>query len=78
MGLLWVQLQPVDGSSLVMKVVFLMTFIFHSGMSDLGQKWARLTQNGANLELFEIKFQYILAHFELKSDIPEGNCCDVC
>ena len=31
------------------------------GSPDLDPKWARLAPNGTNLELFQIRFQYILA-----------------
>ena len=34
-----------------------------AGISDLGPKWVRLTPNGTNLELFQIRFQNILARF---------------
>ena len=35
------------------------------GISDLGRKWIRLAANGTNLELFQIRFQYILTRWAI-------------
>ena len=50
-----------------------------AGMSDLGQKWARVVQNGTNLGLFQIRFQYILAQRQnvLKSDLKKSRICPI-
>ena len=35
-------------------------------MSEFGQKWVRMTQNGTNAGHFQIRFQYILARWPEK------------
>ena len=49
------------------------TLFYHTVMSDMGPKRDKLAPNGTNPELFQIRFQYTLAH--LKTDLKKSQIC---
>ena len=57
-------------------IAILRTINFIVELPDWGPKWARLTPNGTNPGLFQIRFQYILARV-LKSDLKKPRVCPI-